>query len=179
MQSAFNDLVQETSAEKWAHEFVKVAEIRPDIPHDEGTMVCWFANAIMAGYDEGVKNERSRGVVSIIREIAYQSAGAGAGAVMEEAPNVVMPDQEIMTRVTMILNEFGIRTNGRSDDRCDPGRDVVAGSDDAYVEQAEAYQGSDQTSSSWRREENARRKAMGLEAEPDRVLREHRKMVAE
>lgn len=174
MQSAYNDLVGETDAQKWAHEFVKVAHLRPDIPLDEGTMISWFANAIMAGYDQGVQHERSRGIVSIIREIAYQSAGAGSGAVMELAPNVIMPDEEIMTRVTMILNEFGIRTKGRSDDRCDTDQSGTDGSGNAWGPSEKT-----QASANWRREENARRKAVGLEAEPDGFLREHGPLVAE
>jgi len=36
----------------WAQDFVKTALTNPSIATDEGTMVAWFANAIMAGYDE-------------------------------------------------------------------------------------------------------------------------------
>jgi hypothetical protein len=39
-------------AQKWAAEFCKIAR---DKGHDldEGWMLTWFANAIMAGYDKG------------------------------------------------------------------------------------------------------------------------------
>lgn len=41
-----------TSAEKWAQEFVeRNAERDGSLALDEGTMISWFANAIMAGYD--------------------------------------------------------------------------------------------------------------------------------
>lgn len=39
-------------ARVWAEEFCKVREIHPFIPCDEEYMVTWFANAIMAGWDE-------------------------------------------------------------------------------------------------------------------------------
>lgn len=172
--SAYAELIGETDAQKWAHEFAKVAELRPDIPRDEGTMIGWFANAIMAGYDQGARNERNRGIVSIIREIAFESAGAGSGAVMKRAPDVIMPDEEIMKSVTKILSEFGISSDWRDNDRRDTGRDCVDGSDDAYGPSEKA-----QASSNWRREENARRKAVGLETESDGPMRKHRPMVAE
>lgn len=35
----------------WAKEWLKTIKKRPNIPTDEGTMIAWFANAIMAGYD--------------------------------------------------------------------------------------------------------------------------------
>lgn len=43
----------EFDAEVWAREFVKIAAVKPEIAQSEGTMVGWFANAIMAGYDRG------------------------------------------------------------------------------------------------------------------------------
>ncbi len=35
----------------WVQEWLKTIKEHPDIPTDEGTMLGWFANAIMAGYD--------------------------------------------------------------------------------------------------------------------------------
>lgn len=35
----------------WTEEWLKTIKKKPDIPTDEGTMISWFANAIMAGYD--------------------------------------------------------------------------------------------------------------------------------
>lgn len=110
---AFDDLVGETNAHKWAKEFVKVAELRPDIPRDEGTMIGWFANAIMAGYDDGRRIERRRGFEEWIRELAYQCAGVGSGAVMEDAPDVVMPSEKISKRVDELLLEFGVQPERR------------------------------------------------------------------
>ena len=42
-----------TDAQVWVTEWLKIIKKNPDIPTDEGTMLGWFANAIMAGYDAG------------------------------------------------------------------------------------------------------------------------------
>lgn len=44
-------------AKVWAEEFIKTIKEYPDIPFDEGTMMGWFANAIMAGYDKAVQQQ--------------------------------------------------------------------------------------------------------------------------
>lgn len=41
----------EFNAMLWAQAFVATVDDHPTIPTDVGTMVGWFANAIMAGYD--------------------------------------------------------------------------------------------------------------------------------
>ncbi len=38
-------------AQIWVQEWMKTIGKHPDIPTDEGTMVGWFASALMAGYD--------------------------------------------------------------------------------------------------------------------------------
>ena len=35
----------------WTDEWLKTIAEHPEIPSDYGTMIAWFANAIMAGYD--------------------------------------------------------------------------------------------------------------------------------
>ncbi len=50
------NLSGEFSAEVWVDEWMKTIKKKPSIPTDEGTMLSWFANAIMAGYDHA-KNE--------------------------------------------------------------------------------------------------------------------------
>ena len=35
----------------WAREWAKAIAKHPEIPTDQGAMLGWFANAIMAGYD--------------------------------------------------------------------------------------------------------------------------------
>ena len=44
-------LLDEFSAEVWADEWLRVIKLNPNIPTDKGTMIGWFANAIMTGYD--------------------------------------------------------------------------------------------------------------------------------
>jgi hypothetical protein len=56
-----------TDARDWATFFVGVAKQHPEIVHDEGTMATWFANAIMKGYDHGVRVSREREVVFLRR----------------------------------------------------------------------------------------------------------------
>lgn len=38
-------------AQVWVHEWMRTIKDHPGIATDEGTMIGWFANAIMAGYD--------------------------------------------------------------------------------------------------------------------------------
>lgn len=41
-----------------------------------------------------------------LRELACLAAGMGSGAVMKEAPNVVMPTEEILAGVDRLVGEF-------------------------------------------------------------------------
>jgi len=52
-----NKLIGEFDAKVWAEEFVKMVKAKPGIATDEGTMIGWFANAIMAGYDQRASEE--------------------------------------------------------------------------------------------------------------------------
>jgi len=45
------NLHDEFSAKVWVDEWMKTISKNPSIPTDRGTMLGWFANAIMAGYD--------------------------------------------------------------------------------------------------------------------------------
>ncbi len=47
-----------TDGQKWAREFLSKDFAPDDI--DEGLLICWFANAIMAGYDAGRAAEEKR-----------------------------------------------------------------------------------------------------------------------
>lgn len=38
-------------AQVWVAEWMKQIKLTPEIALDEGAMLAWFANAIMAGYD--------------------------------------------------------------------------------------------------------------------------------
>lgn len=46
-----NNFTDSTDCLIWAEEFVKRAKENPDLATDESAMMGWFANAIMAGYD--------------------------------------------------------------------------------------------------------------------------------
>jgi len=45
------NLSQEFDVKVWVKEWMETINKNPDIPKDEGAMIAWFANAIMAGYD--------------------------------------------------------------------------------------------------------------------------------
>ena len=44
----------------WAKEWLKTIKKHPKIPTDEGTMIGWFANAIMAGHDHAYRVIKKR-----------------------------------------------------------------------------------------------------------------------
>lgn len=45
-----------TDAAEWAKVWLDTIRRYPNIPYDEGAMIGWFANAIMAGYDARPNN---------------------------------------------------------------------------------------------------------------------------
>jgi hypothetical protein len=49
---------QTVDAVAWAKEWLRTVEVNPTIYRDEGTMIGWFANAIMAGYDEAQRRDK-------------------------------------------------------------------------------------------------------------------------
>ena len=63
-----NKLCGEFSAKVWAEEFVRSVKIKPEIATDEGTMLGWFANAIMAGYDK-VNQEKAGSIEVGVEEL--------------------------------------------------------------------------------------------------------------
>jgi hypothetical protein len=68
------DFTQSFDARDWAKAFVEHVRANPSIATDQGTMLGWFANAIMRGYDE--HDRRSR------------APSAGAGAPDDDPPNI-------------------------------------------------------------------------------------------
>ena len=48
---------QTMDAQIWTREWMKTITEHPGIPTDEGTMLGWFANAIMAGWDEAMRRQ--------------------------------------------------------------------------------------------------------------------------
>ena len=51
---------QSFQAEPWALAFIAIVRRNPSIATDEGTMLGWFANAIMRGYDERVRESKKK-----------------------------------------------------------------------------------------------------------------------
>lgn len=50
---------QTFDGQTWAKEFIRHVKDRPEIATDEGTMIGWFANAIMVGYDRAKQEPNS------------------------------------------------------------------------------------------------------------------------
>lgn len=40
-----------TDAREWARVWAETIKDHPNVPYDDASMIGWFANAIMAGYD--------------------------------------------------------------------------------------------------------------------------------
>ena len=53
-------LPQSFDARDWVVEWLETIKKHPDIPTDEGTMLSWFANALMAGYDEATRRNKKK-----------------------------------------------------------------------------------------------------------------------
>lgn len=51
-QCGEHEALKSFDAQVWAREFIKVVSQKPEIATDEGTMIAWFSNALMRGYDE-------------------------------------------------------------------------------------------------------------------------------
>lgn len=52
------DFAQSFDARDWAKAFVEHVKANPAIATDEDTMLAWFANALMRGYDEFARRYR-------------------------------------------------------------------------------------------------------------------------
>ena len=59
----------------WAKSFVAHVERNPSIPSDVGTMLAWFAGALMRGYDEAKAAERRACVTNRDVEARFAEQG--------------------------------------------------------------------------------------------------------
>lgn len=103
-----SDLVGETDAQVWTKRWLEIVAEHPTIPTDEGTMIGWFANAIMAGYDKGKRDEQKRDIVEKLREIIFQTAGAANRPLLEDHPHYIFPSQRVVEAVEDVCEKFGI-----------------------------------------------------------------------
>ena len=55
-------------AQVWARKWLEITADKPEVATDEGAMIGWFANAIMAGYDSAMLRSNTR--VNASREAA-------------------------------------------------------------------------------------------------------------
>lgn len=52
------DFCKSFDAQVWAKAFVELVKEKPEIASDEGTIIGWFANALMRGYDQYQQTHR-------------------------------------------------------------------------------------------------------------------------
>ena len=50
-------------AQVWAQKWLEITKDKPEVATDEGAMIGWFANAIMAGYDTAMLRSNKSGSV--------------------------------------------------------------------------------------------------------------------
>ena len=64
---------QSIDARDWAREFNRILVSKGNQPYDEGWLIGWFANAIMAGMDEQARRTRlePKGVVELREDEVY------------------------------------------------------------------------------------------------------------
>jgi len=80
-------LIGNMDAKVWAEEFVKMVNKKPSIATDEGTMITWFANAIMAGYDcakKGCPEAKTEKLKTLndLQNAAYMNSSGAVGVVI-------------------------------------------------------------------------------------------------
>lgn len=103
-----DQLIGNTDAQTWAATFLETCKEHPAVATDEGALIGWFANAIMAGYDEGVRHEQHRDFMEKLHEVIYQAAGAATMPFMKAHPDMVFPDGEVVEGIEAVLKDFGI-----------------------------------------------------------------------
>lgn len=98
------DFAQSTDARDWASAFVQMVRAHPSIATDEGTMIGWFANAIMRGYDEREAKERATKLARVA-ELQRFEQGETAG------PRVQAKETGVLERAVKLLNDAIARVN--------------------------------------------------------------------
>lgn len=93
---------QSTDAVVWAKAFVEHVRRNPAIATDEGTIIGWFANAIMRGWDEG----RSRLAVERRQIGVYEASGPNSGYVaLKYIDKITGETKRFSTRFTCDFEE--------------------------------------------------------------------------
>lgn len=129
------DFTESFDARPWAREFVKSVRERPEIATDEDTMIGWFANAIMRGYDEspgrdlnhysaicheaalkwwhdpatGARLERNKGemLMLMVSEIAEAMEGERKDLMDDKLPHRKMVEVELADALIRIFDYAG------------------------------------------------------------------------
>jgi hypothetical protein len=59
-----------SDAKVWVGKWLETIKEHPDVPNDPGTMVGWFANAIMCGYDCGYRMAKNRAKEQLLKVVS-------------------------------------------------------------------------------------------------------------
>lgn len=108
MSDVTMSLVGCTDATVWAKYWLETIAEHPEIPTDEGTMISWFANALMSGYDHGKMSEQKRDIGEKIREMMFQAAGAATMPLLQDHPGYIFPSERVKEAVESVCESFGI-----------------------------------------------------------------------
>lgn len=116
---------------RWAEAFIDAfgtPEKNGEI--DEDLMLAWFSNAMQAketaiekaareNSDDAAEERPHRFTTAALHELVLQVAGAAAGTCMRNAPDLVMPSEELIVDVNAVLIDKGIpeTKSGPSDPR--------------------------------------------------------------
>lgn len=101
-------LIGEMDAQVWTKYWLESIKNNPEIPTDEGSMISWFSNAIMAGYDQGRYFEQKRDFTEKLREIIFQAVGAGTVPLLVDHPDYIFPAERVKVAVEAVCESFGL-----------------------------------------------------------------------
>jgi hypothetical protein len=67
-ESVTVDFTQSFDARDWARAFVEHVTAQPTIATDEGTLIAWFANALMRGWDEHARRCPTDALIRVVAQ---------------------------------------------------------------------------------------------------------------
>jgi hypothetical protein len=92
---------QTIDAQAWAEEWLSTIKLDSGIPSDRGTMIGWFANAIMAGHDEAQRRHE----INLAKDIdPMKTKIAAAKAELEKAKRIALTTNTNLVQVIVLEN---------------------------------------------------------------------------
>lgn len=96
------NLTDEFDARVWTQEWLRIIKENPSIPMDEGTMLGWFANAIVSGYDHAKRESETdkRILIKALQDIKNELGVPGGGCPAPVANAYMIADAAIHAHST-------------------------------------------------------------------------------